>query len=100
VSYQEARKCFNKKYYRAGDLEARVREAVFSLLRGSRKMRNHIEERIEERIEQISRRDPEREAKAWAKRLAKLDERLSRAQDLAIDGLVSSEDLREKATRQ
>lgn len=91
MSYQEARKCFNKKYYRAGDLEARVREAVFSLLRGSRKMRNHIEERIE----QISRRDPEREAKAWAKRLAKLDERLSRAQDLAIDGLVSSEDLRE-----
>jgi hypothetical protein len=71
-----------------------VREAVASLLEDSRKMRAHVQQRVE----QMSQQDPEREAKALAGRVAELDKKLSRAQDLVTDGLISAHDLREKAT--
>jgi site-specific DNA recombinase len=89
----EGRGCPNRKYHRAEVLETRVREAVASLLGDPEKMIAHVQERIE----QMSRRDPEREAKALAGRISELDKKLSRAQDLAIEGLIGTEDLRKKA---
>ena len=52
---------------------------------------------MQQRVEQMSQQDPEREAKALAGRVAELDKKLSRAQDLVTDGLISAHDLREKA---
>jgi hypothetical protein len=57
-------------------------------------MRAHVQQRVE----QMSQQDPEREAKALAGRVAELDKKLSRAQDLVTDGLISAQDLRENAT--
>ncbi len=43
-----------------------------------------------------TRGDPEREAKAWLEKLAELDEQRSRAQNLAIEGLLDHDELRAK----
>ena len=42
------------------------------------------------------RGDPEREAKMWLDRIAEADSQRTRAQNLAIEGLLSSDELREK----
>ncbi len=92
LGYWQAGRCTHKKYHRAEDLERRVREAMLSLLNDHDEMYAYLTERVE----QDARRDLEREAKDCAGRLAELDERLSRAQDLAIKGLLPAEALRSK----
>jgi site-specific DNA recombinase len=87
--------CSNKKHYRAEDLEGRVAQEVVSLFRDRRRLLSRVDERIE--IE--SQREPEQEAEVWTNRIKKLDEKLSRAQDLAIDGLISKEDLHKKTVQ-
>lgn len=52
---------------------------------------------MKERIQREAQRDPESEAKVLRDRIAELGQKLSRAQDLAIEGLISKEDLRKKS---
>jgi len=40
--------------------------------------------------------DPERESKVWLDKIAEVDRQRFRAQDLAIEGLLNSDELREK----
>jgi hypothetical protein len=51
---------------------------------------------IECYIEQEHRGDPEREMRVWAKRLADVDDKRSRYQDIAAEGLIDFDELREK----
>ena len=85
-------KCSNKKHHRAEALELRVAEGVASLFGDRDMLLSHIDERIQHETQS----NPETEAKAWAERIASLDRKLSRAQDLAIKGLISHDDLRER----
>lgn len=43
--------------------------------------------------------DPEREAKAWLEKLAEVDRQRVRTQDLAVEGLLSRDELRTKLTQ-
>jgi site-specific DNA recombinase len=84
--------CSNKKHHRAEDLELRVASGVASLFGDRDTLLSHIDERIRQETES----NPEREAIVWTKRIAALDRKISRAQDLAIEGLISHDDLRER----
>nr|MBA3951363.1 recombinase zinc beta ribbon domain-containing protein [Rubrobacter sp.] len=92
LGHHQRRICPNNRHYRAEELEARVAGGVWLLFRDPEKVLAHIDERIERE----ALRDPAEEAKVWEERIAGLDRKISRAQDLAIEGLVSKEQLRQK----
>ncbi len=65
------------------------------MLKDPEQLREDLEELIEQ--ERLGlRADPEREAQTWLKRLANLDHQQMRAQNLAIEGLLSHDELRTK----
>ena len=92
LGYWHEGTCANKKHHQAEDLELRVAAGVASLFRDRDRLLSHIDERVR----QVTQSNPEGEAKAWAERIAGLDRKLSRAQDVAIEGLISHDDLRER----
>jgi hypothetical protein len=76
-------------------MEARVWEAISGILNHPEQLRADLERMIElER--QGMRGDPERQVKTWLDKLAEADRQRARAQDLAIEGLLSHEELRAK----
>ena len=87
--------CPNRKSYRADALEAQVWEAVSTALKDPEYLRVGLDEMIEQERNAV-RTDPKREAEAWLVKLAELDEQRSRAQDLAIEGLLDHDELRAK----
>ena len=92
LGHYQRRICPNNKHYRADELEARVAQGIWLLFRDPEKVMAHLDERIERE----ALRDPAEEAKVWEERISALEKKISRAQDLAIEGLVSKEQLREK----
>ncbi len=87
--------CPNRKNHRADTVEPRVWEFVSGLLKDPERLRVGLDELIEQERNAV-RTDPKREAEAWLVKLAELDEQRSRAQDLAIEGLLDHDELRAK----
>lgn len=84
--------CPNGKNHRAEVVEAEVWEEVSSLLKEPERLRVGIKRYIE----QEHRGDPEREMRIWSKRLADVDDKRSRYQDMAAEGLIDFDELRAK----
>ena len=68
---------------------------VSSLLKDSERLRAGLRRMIEEERKALCD-DPERESKVWLDKIAQVDRQRVRAQDLAIEGLLNSDELREK----
>jgi hypothetical protein len=71
---------------------------VSDYLKDPERLRAGLRRMIEE-AHQAMRGDPEREAKAWLEKIADTDCQRTRAQDLAIEGLLSPDELRHKLTQ-
>jgi hypothetical protein len=87
--------CSHRKNHRADRLEL----AVWGLVSGLLKKPERIREGLEQLIEEESRGqggDPLREQKAWLEKLAEVDRGRARFQDMAADGLIDFDELREK----
>jgi uncharacterized protein (DUF3084 family) len=80
---------------RAEEAEARVWSFVLNYLKDPERLRVGMEKYIEEERGAV-RDDLEREAKMWLDRIAEADSQRTPAQNLAIEGLLSPDELREK----
>ncbi len=91
--------CPNRTYYRAKELE----DKIISLLKGFFADRDNyrllINDFFDKHIGELKRRNPDKEGKTWAQKISTLRQNLFRAQDLAIEGLLSKEELREKVSQ-
>jgi site-specific DNA recombinase len=87
--------CKHSRNHQAETIEVDVWRFVSRLLQDPEQLRADLEELIEQ--ERLGlRADPEREAQTWLERLAELDHQRMRAQDLAIEGLLSHDELRSR----
>ena len=91
-----AEKTCRASNYRAHELEDKVISSLKQLFSDKENYRLFIDDFFDRRISELKRRDPDRESKVWAERITALKTNLFRAQNLAIEGLLSKEDLREK----
>lgn len=87
--------CSMPRGVRAEETEALVWAFVLGYLKDPEQLRVGLERFIEEERGAV-RGDPEREARMWLDRIAEADSQRTRAQDLAIEGLLSPDELREK----
>ena len=87
--------CANSNNPRAEELEGRVWEFVFGLLTDAEQLREDMERMVELERKNL-RGDPEREAKVWLDKLAEADRKRSGFQDMAAEGLITFDELREK----
>src|SRR5215217_7872223 len=83
------------KNFRADKTEPVVWEFVSGLMKDPEQMRADLERMIALECK-ASSGDPEREEKAWLDKIAEVDRQRSRAQDLAIEGLLDDDELRGK----
>jgi site-specific DNA recombinase len=87
--------CPHSTNHPAESIEGDVWRLVSDLLRDPEQLREDLEEMIEQERHNL-RSDPEREARTWLDRLAEIDCQRTRAQDLAIEGLLSHDELRSR----
>ena len=85
------------KSFRADRLEPLVWEFASGLLRSPDPLRKGLERMIEEEKSAL-RDDPEREVKTLLSKLSKLDRKRSGFQDMAAEGLITFDELREQLT--
>jgi site-specific DNA recombinase len=89
--------CPMPRMVRAEKIEALVWSFVLDYLKDPERLRAGLEQYMaEERTAMHG--DPEREAKVWLERIAEADRQRKRAQDLAVEGLLSADELRERLT--
>jgi Recombinase zinc beta ribbon domain len=87
--------CSQAKGVRAEAAEGMVWDFVSGLLTDPEQLRADLDAMI--RFERDTARDaPEHEAKAWLNKLAELENKRSRFQDMAAEGLITFDELREK----
>ena len=86
--------CTNKGH-RAEKVEARVWGFVSDLLKNPTRLRTGLERMIEQESNS-SRSDPGREIEAWLHKLGEVDRKRSGFQDMAAEGLITFDELREK----
>jgi hypothetical protein len=89
--------CPQVNSYRAEEIEGRVWSFVSDYLKDPERLRAGLRRMIVE-AHQAMRGDPEREAKAWLEKIAETDRQRTRVQDLAIEGLLGPDELRDKLT--
>jgi len=87
--------CSLRGMRRADEIEAQVWEAVSALLRDPEQLRSDLQKVIDHERRNI-RGEPQREAKVWLGELAEIDRRRSGFQDMAVEGLISLDELRIK----
>jgi len=88
--------CEVRTNYRAEALEAEVFEWVVLLVSHPTRLERELDKEIE-RIRRGERSgDPEREAQGWLRQIEDLERRRARALDLAVDGLMDHDTLRQK----
>jgi site-specific DNA recombinase len=87
--------CPMPKSFRADRLEPLVWEFVSGLLKSPDALREGLERMIEEE-KTVLRGNPDREAKTWLSKLAEVDRKRGGFQDMAAEGLITFEELREK----
>ncbi len=83
------------KLVRAEAAEAAVWEFVSGVMKDPERIRIGMDTLIERRCNAM-RCDPEREAKAWLDKLSEVDRKRSKYQDMAAEGLITFDELREK----
>jgi len=88
--------CPRIKGEKAEVIEAFAWNFVRDLLLDPDQLRADLDTAIELEREHSTHGDPEREAKAWLDKIAEADRQRSRAQDLAIEGLLGHDELRAK----
>ena len=87
--------CGNAKSYRADELERSVWEFVSGLLKDPERIRKGLQAVIEEeRAGMLG--DPQQQTKVWLKKLSEVDNKRSRFQDMAAEGLITFDELRSK----
>src|SRR5215217_7160472 len=89
--------CPQQRSYRGEEIEGMVWSSVSGYLKDPERLRAGLQRMIEEKRKAMSD-DPEPKAKAWLDKIADVDRQRGRAQDLAIEGLLSPDELREKLT--
>jgi site-specific DNA recombinase len=87
--------CPNARHYRAIELEEQVWCFVRDLLTEPERLRVGLDAMIEEKRAGLHG-DPDKEANLWLDKIADVDRQRARAQDLAIEGLLSPDELRAK----
>ena len=87
--------CSNARHYRAIEYEDRVWRFVYGLLTDPDRLRRGLDAMIEQKRKAV-RGDPDKETSVWLDKIADADRQRARAQDLAIEGLLSPEELRAK----
>ena len=87
--------CPNARHYRAIELEDQVWRFVYGLLTDPDRLRRGLDAMIEEKRKAL-RGNPDKEVSIWLDKIAEADRQRARAQDLAIEGLLSPEELRTK----
>jgi site-specific DNA recombinase len=87
--------CPNARHYRAVDLEDQVWRFVHNILTDPDRLRAGLDAMIEEKRKTL-RGDPGEEANYWLEKIADIDRQRARAQDLAVEGLLSPDELRTK----
>ena len=93
--YRSRNGCDHSKSHHAEEVEARVWEYVRDLLRDPEELRADLERMIE--LERAGvRGDTEQEIKTWVDKLSEVNRQRSRAQDMAIQGLLDYDELRTK----
>jgi site-specific DNA recombinase len=84
--------CPNNTSHRAEKVESQIWGFVSDLLKDPKRLREGLEEMIERERDEV-RGDPDREAKAWANKLAAAVDKRSRLQDMAVEGLITFDEL-------
>src|SRR5918994_762060 len=87
--------CDHAKHHRAEKVEAQVWRYVQVLLEDPERLRDDLESMIELEREG-TREDPQQDKKMWLNKLAEVGRQRSRAQDLAVQGLLDYDELRTK----
>ena len=87
--------CPNARHYRAVDTEKLVWRFIYGLLTNPERLRVGLETMVEQKRRAL-RSDPGKEVNFWLDKIADVDRQRARAQDLAIEGLLSPEELRAK----
>ena len=87
--------CEHAKHHRAEEVEAQAWRYVRELFEDPEQLRDDLEHMIELEQER-TRRNPEQDAKIWLDKLAEVARQRSRAQGLAIEGLLDHDELRAK----
>jgi hypothetical protein len=82
-------------HHRAEEVEAQAWRYVRELFEDPEQLRDDLEHMIELEQER-TRRNPEQDAKIWLDKLAEVARQRSRAQGLAIEGLLDHDELRAK----
>jgi hypothetical protein len=88
-----AEACANNKYQAATTIEARVWEAVSALLKDPEQLRADLDAMIELQRDSL-RGDPDRQTILWADKLAEVERKRARYQEMAVDDLITFEELR------
>jgi hypothetical protein len=91
-----AEACPRVKGERADVIEAFAWNFVRDLLLDPDRLRPDLDAAIEFERENGTHEDPERERKAWLDKIAEANRQRSRAQDLAVENLLSHDELRAK----
>lgn len=87
--------CRQTKYYVAEEVESGVWEIVCLILTDPEQLRDDLERMMELERDGI-RGDPEREVSAWLDKLSEVDCKRARFQDMAAEGLINFDELRDK----
>jgi site-specific DNA recombinase len=87
--------CPNARHYRADELEEQIWRFVHRLLTDPERMRAGLDAMIEEKRKAL-RGGPSEEANFWLDKIADIDRQRTRAQDLAVEGLLTPDELRAK----
>lgn len=88
--------CANRKSHPAEKLEAEAWDFVSRFRSHPQRLYAAFDALIERQRQQLGSSDPERDEQAWLRRIAELDVQRRRSQDLAVDGLLSPAELRER----
>ena len=85
--------CHHRKNHRAADLEAEVWEHVSGIMRHPEQLSEDLERMIERKG---LRGDPGREAQSWTEKLSEVARKRAAFQDMAAEGVISFDELRDK----
>ena len=88
----------NARHYCTVGLEAQVWRFVHSLLTDPERLRIGPDTMIEEERRAL-RGDPCKEANVWLHKMAEVEKQRTRAQGLAVEGLLSADELPAKLSR-
>ena len=91
--------CPNRLSHPAEPLEAKVWNLVSRVLTDPKRLYAAFDALIERQRQQMHGADPERDERAWLRRIEELDVQRRRMQDLAVEGLLGADDLRERLAR-